>query len=313
MPIFLPAALALTQLAQLTPAQPPEIEALLRHRDEKRRADSVYAPTPTPSPTPAQPPVLTQDDRAALAAVVPAAVADKLAECLSRANVNPAEGIATASAWDLKGGGAYAAQCRGYALGRAERWVEAADAFERGAATDSLDAVTKARLWSQAGNAALIAGNGTRALRDLDTALAAPLPATLATGEIHLDRARARVAANDLKGARVDLDQAILLAKDDPLAWLLSATLARRMNDLPLARIHIGEAATRARNDAAIALEQGVIYALSGDRDPAARAALQRARELAAKDSDIQKQAGDYLAQLGPDAAAPPGKKIEGR
>lgn len=312
MPIFLPAALALTQFAQLTTSQPPEIEALLRHRDEKRRADSVYAPAPTPSPP--QAPVLTQDDRAALAAVVPPVVADKLADCLAKANVNPLDGIATALAWDLKGGGAYAAQCRGYALGRSERWAEAADVFEGGAATSDLDVVTKARLWSQAGNAALIAGNGARAVRDLDTALAVPLPATLATGEIHLDRARARVATNDLKGARADLDEAIVLAKEDPLAWLLSATLARRMNDLPLARIHIEQAATRARNDAAIALEQGVIYALSGDRDPAARAAFKRAQELAARDSDIQKQAGDYLAQLGPDPAATPGKKpVEGR
>ncbi len=305
MPIFLPAALALTQLAQLTTPQAPEIEALLRRRDEKRRAEAAQPPPPTAQ---------TTDDRDALAAVVPSAVATQLADCLAKANVSASEGIVAAQDWAGEGGGAYAAQCHGYALGRAERWVDAADAFERGAATSGLDAVTTARLWSQAGNAALIAGNGARAVRDLDTALAAPLPATLATGEIHLDRARARVATNDLKGARLDLDKATVLAKDDPLAWLLSATLARRMNDLPLARAHIEQAAARARNDAAIALEQGVIYALSGDRDPAARAALKRAQELAARDSDIQKQAGDYLTQLGPDPAAPPGKRvIEGR
>ncbi|MBT2186281.1 hypothetical protein [Sphingobium nicotianae] len=317
MSIFLTAALALTQLAQLTEPQPPEIEALLRHRDEKRRADAdtVYSPAPTTTGTPpSTTPVLTQDDRAALAAVVPPGIADKLADCLARANVDPADGVRIALAWDAKGGGAYAAQCHGYALGRAERWTESADAFERGAAASDLDVVTKARLWSQAGNAALIAGNSARAVRDLDTALAAPLPATLATGEIHLDRARARVAANDLKGARTDLDQAIVLAKDDPLAWLLSATLARRMNDLPLARTHIEQAAARARDDAAIALEQGVIYALSGDRDAAARAALKRAQELASKDSDVQKQASDYLAQLGPEPASAPGKaQPEGR
>ncbi len=107
-----------------------------------------------------------------------------------------------------------------------------------------------------------------------------------------------------MPGARTDLDQAVVLASADPLAWLLSATLARRMDDLPLARAHIEEAAKRARSDAPIALEQGIIYALGGDRDAAARAAFQRARELAAPESDIAKQAADYLAQLG-GAAAP--------
>ena len=294
--LIVAAALTLAQLSQPT-GHDPEVEAILRRRDERRRAEALGKTDPSP---PAQ-----TDDRAALAAVVPPAIADRLAGCLATANLKAQDGITEAEAWTRTGGGAFAAQCHGYALGKAGRWTEAAGLFESGAVTAGLDAATQARLWSQAGNAALAGGDAARALRDLDQALSAPLPRTLSTGEIHLDRARARVATGDLKGARADLDEAVILANADPLAWLLSATLARRMDDLPLARAHIEQAAQRAHNDAAIALEQGVIYALSGDRNAAARAAFTRAHELAAKDSDVAKQAADYLTQLGA-APAPP-------
>lgn len=287
----------LAALAMLQSPYDPEIEALLRRRDEKKAAEAAHRIVPPPG-----------NDGTALAAVIPPAIAERLASCLAAANGDAAIGLSTAEAWASEGGGAYAAQCKGYALGKVERWKEAADIFEAGAATPKLDAPTSARLWSQAGNAALIGGDPARAAHDLDQALAQPLPRTLSTGEIYLDRARARVATNNLPGARADLDLAVQYANADPLAWLLSATLARRMNDLPLARIHIEEAAKRARNDAAIALEQGIIYALSGGRDDAARAAFKRAQEVAAKDSDTAKQATDYLAQLGPDPAKPVGR-----
>jgi len=289
--------LILVALAMAPTPYDREIEALLQRRDERRAAEATQRPVEGSA---------RGDDRAALAGVVPPAIAERLAACLAEANKAPEAGIAAAQRWAGEDGGAYAAQCHGYALGKAERWKEAADAFEGGAAITGLDAVTRARLWSQAGNAALIGGDAPRAVRALDHALETPLPATLATGEIHLDRARARVAAGNQPGARADLDRAVQLAGADPLAWLLSATLARRMNDLPLARAHIEEAARRARNDAAVALEQGIIYALGGDRDETARAAFQRARELAAPESAVGKQAADYLAQLGGGATVPP-------
>lgn len=295
--------LILVALAMAPTPYDREIEALLQRRDERKAAEAMQRPVEGSA---------QGDDRASLVGVVPPAIAERLAACLAEANKTPEAGIAAAQDWARDEGGAYAAQCHGYALGKAERWKEAADAFESGAAITGLDAVTRARLWSQAGNAALIGGDAPRAVRALDHALEKPLPATLATGEIHLDRARARVAAGDQSGARADLDRAVQLAGADPLAWLLSATLARRMNDLPLARAHIEEAAKRARNDAAVALEQGIIYALGGDRDEAARTAFQRAKDLAAPESAVGKQAADYLAQLGGGTTVPTEAEREG-
>lgn len=269
----------------LAQAHDPEIEAILRRRDEKRRQE-------------VQVELIRKQEAQQLAALIPAEVAERLSACLAKANDKPELALADAQIWAGAGGGAYAAQCRGYALGLAERWPEAASAFETGAATPGIAPVTQGRLWAQAGNAALVAGDPARAARALDLALGLPLPRTLSTGEIFLDRARARVALNQLAGARADLDQAVVLAAADPLAWLLSATLARRMDDLKLATLHIEEAAKLARNDAAVALEQGVIHALAGDRDAAARAAFERA-ELIAPGSDTAKKARAYLTQLG--------------
>ncbi len=275
----------------------PEIDAVMRAR--KPRTERRAAPS---SP---------QGDADGLSTALPPDIAKRLDGCIARANEDAVAGIAAARAWQAEKSaaaghdGAAAALCLGYGLGRQGNWSAAADAFEAGAGREGLDAVTRARLWSQAGNAALIAGDARRALIALDAALAAPLPETLATGEIWLDRARARVARDDLPGARVDMSEAVRLAAADPLAWLLSATLARRMNDLPLARAHVAEAVKRAGDDASVALEQGIILALSGGQDAAARDAFARAARLA-PGSDVAAKANAYLAQLdiAPDGAA---------
>ncbi len=271
----------------------PEIEALMRRRDEKRTEEARLR-------------VEEKAESNSLASVMPPEIAERLSTCLAAADARAEEGLAQAQKWAGEGGGAYAAQCKGYALGKAGRLAEAAAAFEGGAVATGIDASAQARLWSQAGNAALAAGDVPRARADLDLALGKPLPRTLSTGEIHLDRARARVAAGDLKGARDDLNEALNMAPADPLAWLLSATLARRMGDLPMARAHIEKAASLARNDADVALEQGVVYALSGDRDQAARAAFQRAQQTAPKGSDVPAKASAYIAQLAVAAAPAP-------
>jgi tetratricopeptide (TPR) repeat protein len=294
--------LLLAALAAATAQSPytPELEALMRHRDEKRAAETRTR-------------IAQEQQGGTLASVIPPVIAERLSACLSSADLRPESGLADAAKWAGEGGGAYAAHCKGYSLGKAGKFADAAGAFESGAVLPSVDVPTQARLWSQAGNAALAGGDAARALADLNHALEKPLPAALSTGEMHLDRARARVATGDLKGARSDMDSSLVMAPQDPLGWLLSATLARRMDDLPMARAHIEKAAALARNDGDIALEQGVIYALSGDRDAAAKAAFQRAQEVSPKGSAVAGKASTYLAQLAQaapaSAPAPPAKQ----
>ncbi len=201
--------------------------------------------------------------------------------CVDAATTAPDEAERIAGQWRLAGGGFLARQCLGMSYATRLRWSAAAEAFEQAAreAEVAKDA-RAANYWAQAGNARLADGNTEAAATALDAALAGGTLTGLARGEAQLDRARVRVAAGDLSGARGDIDRALKDAPADPLAWLLSATLARRTNDLPRAKVDIAEALRRSADDPAVQLEAGNIAGLSGDAG-AARVAFEAVQRLA--------------------------------
>jgi len=88
------------------------------------------------------------------------------------------------------------------------------------------------------------------------------------------------VAAGDMEAARSDIDKALTYADKDPLAWLLSATLARRAGDLPRAANDITTALRLSGEDPSVQLEAGNIAAASGN-EADARTAWARVIELA--------------------------------
>lgn len=211
----------------------------------------------------------------------PAPEQQRWEDCVELAVGDPARGVAEAERWKLAGGRFLAQQCLGMAYASQRRWISAGNAFETAAReAEAARDIRAANYWAQAGNAWLAAADPAKARAALDAALATGNLAGLALGEAHLDRARALVASGDLGGARADLDQAVLKAPGDPMAWLLSATLARRTGDLPLAQRHIKEAVARAADDASVQLEAGNIAALSRD-EAGARAAWEKAAQLA--------------------------------
>jgi tetratricopeptide (TPR) repeat protein len=229
--------------------------------------------------------------------VVASADAARFEACATLAETDPAHAIDEAGTWRLAGGGVLARQCEGLAYVTQKRWVPAAAAFEAAARdaeprSDGRAAV----LWVQAGNAALAGGDAAKAALYFDGALARGQLTADALGEAHLDRARARAALADLKGARTDLDQAVKLVPADPLGWLLSATLARKMQDLPRAQSDIEQAASLSPDDASVALEAGNIAILSGSAS-AARLAWQAAIKNAPA-SAAAKSAAESLARL---------------
>ena len=217
--------------------------------------------------------------------------------CAALAESDPARALAEAGTWRIAGGGVLARQCEGLAYVTQKRWLPAAAAFE--AAAREADVKRDGRsavLWVQAGNAALAGNDAAKATTYFDGALTRGQLTGEALGEVHLDRARARAALGDMKGARTDLDLATKHVPADPLGWLLSATLARKMNDLPRAQADIAEAAKRSPDDASVALEAGNIAVLSG-RDDAARTAWEAAIKLS-PNSPSAKAATDSLARL---------------
>ena len=223
--------------------------------------------------------------------------ATRFEACATLADTDPARALAEAGTWRIAGGGVLARQCEGLAYVTQKRWMPAATAFEAAAREADIKADGRAALlWVQAGNAALAGNDPAKAALYFDGALARGQLTGEALGEAHLDRARARAALGDMKGGRTDLDLATRHVPADPLGWLLSATLARKMNDLPLAQADIGEAAKRSPYDASVALEAGTIAVLSG-RDDAARTAWEAAIKLS-PNSPSAKAATESLARL---------------
>ncbi|WP_242129277.1 hypothetical protein [Sphingobium sp. Sx8-8] len=288
MPFLLPLLLLAPQ------AYDPEIEAVMRNR-QKEKAQAAAAPAPA-APAPAAPtPAATSSDGHI---PVPDKYAAKFQACLDQAIEAPEQGVAFAQKWRVEGGSFYARNCMGFAYARAERWAPAIVAFEQGAdeAERNGEMVQSGRLWAQAGNAALAGGDVAKARDDFDAALARGLPDGVEKGEVHLDRARALVALNDLQGARESLDIALAQVPRDPLGWLLSATLARRAGEMKLAQAHIARAVQLAADDASVALEEGNIAVLT-DHEDMARSAWQRAVKLA-PDTPAGKAAADNLSRL---------------
>nr|WP_315380016.1 hypothetical protein [uncultured Sphingomonas sp.] len=217
-------------------------------------------------------PVLRDAERARAAAAkaaapVPAGEPPRFTKCMDLATGDPGAAIDEAVKWGTDKGGMFARQCLAVAYTNQGRWDSAAAAFEEaaGEAETAKDGPRAAVYWTQAGNAWLAAKKPPKARAAINAALASGQLKGLALGEAYLDRARAAVASGENVGARADIDVAIAKAGDDPLAWLLSATLARRMNDLPRAQKDIAEAVKRAGDDAAVQLEAGNIAAASGD------------------------------------------------
>lgn len=222
--------------------------------------------------------------------------------CAELAASDPAKAIAAAEGWRIEGGGVAARHCLGLAYAAQQRWTPAATAFEQAARdADAARDPRAANLWTQAGNARLASKEPAAARNAFDAAIARGTLAGAALGEAHLDRARALVALAELPGARADLDRALKLVPADPLGWLLSATLARRMDDLPRAQVDIAEAAKRSPDDASVALEAGNIAIVAG-APQAARAAWQGA-VANQPNSDAGKAAARALAALETDMA----------
>jgi tetratricopeptide (TPR) repeat protein len=255
-------------------------------------AAGVAAPKPAPNPSP-NPSVPT-----------PTPLEQKYDQCLDMIGTDAVKAIAFANQWQVENGGVAARQCLGLAYVAQGRWMSATTSFEQAAqiAERNRDPRRAARLWVLAGNAALGGAQATKARGYLETALASGVLTGQDAGEAYLDHARALVMMRDAKGARTSIDQALKLAPADPLAWLLSATLARRDGNLLRAETDIAEALKRAPDDASVALEAGNIALVNG-APKAAKTAWEAAVRLS-PNSQAGLAAKDALKQF----EAPPAR-----
>ena len=187
-------------------------------------------------------------------------------ECITLARNDPPSAIMQASEWRQEKGGYLATACHALALANDFRFAEAAPLFIDAARGADTSADKRAvRFWAQAGNAAIAADMPGDALTSLDNALKSTSVDNLERANIEVDRARTLVALNRETDAVTALADARRHSPENAMAWLLSATLARRLNALPEALGHIKTAASLSPRDPAVALEAGNIASAAGD------------------------------------------------
>ncbi len=191
--------------------------------------------------------------------------------------------------------------CLGLAATELGLWGDAQSAFLAAREeTPAEELRTRARFGSMAGNAAYQAGDTNTAVALFERAEAdadAALEGTIG-GLTAIDRARVLVELDRAEEALTALDKAIFLLPETSEAWLLKATLLRRLDRLSDAQSAIQSAIENAPFDPQIGLEAGVIAVLDG-RDDAARLSWQSVIDTA-PDSTFAETAQDYLTQLGP-------------
>ncbi|NCP50547.1 MAG: tetratricopeptide repeat protein, partial [Sphingomonadales bacterium] len=187
-------------------------------------------------------------------------------QCVDQAADDPGKGLLAANKWQIEGGQYLARNCLGFAYAELENWAKAIPEFVQSAEGAEAAGDDRAAIfWSQAGNAALAGGDHALALQYLGAALEQDTLDGLLKGEVHLDMARVYVALDQYDEARKQFALVHEIVPEDPLGWLLSATLARRMGDLALAKSDIAKAAKLVATDPAIALEAGNIAYEAGD------------------------------------------------
>lgn len=233
---------------------------------------------------------------------------DRLADCLAKAKTNPDAAMVEVHTWLGEsrdtGQQVRANQCLGMLRSNAGDFAGALEAFAQAVAgVPKQQEVAAVPLMGMAGNAALAAGKPEDALGWLDRAVAVQGYGqggadNAALAEIQIDRSRALVALARNAEAASALDEVHRLAPEAPEGWLLSATLARRVDDLPRAQRDIEIASKYDPRDPRIGLEAGVIAVLSG-RDDAARKSWESVVAVDG-DGDAGKVAKSYLEQLGP-------------
>ncbi len=239
-----------------------------------------------------------------------------LGRCLRLASERPQAALDMAQRWREQSESArdlaQSAHCLGLAMVQLGRLEEAQKVFDLAAGEAPDDNLPyAARLSAMAGNAAMARGKPDEALPLIDRAGGMALAAEdkPLAAQLRVDLARTLVAL----GNDGDAEQALAEARDADAtngeAWLLSATLSRRMKRYGEAQQQIERAGALAPREPAVGLEAGVIAALSGREADAIRSF--QSVLLVAPESYEAERARGYLEQLGgavPQTESPPSR-----
>ncbi|HEX2761682.1 MAG TPA: hypothetical protein VHM27_14255 [Rhizomicrobium sp.] len=182
--------------------------------------------------------------------------------CLAASGTNAPAALADAEGWAKSGGGVPAAHCAALALVSLKRYGEAGARLDRIAGDAAVPDVSfRAELFTQAGNAWLMAGNGAKAAQSLTAAL------TLSSGDADLfaDLARAQAMQRNWQEADLSLSTALNMSPRRADLLVLRASARRALRRYAAARDDI-EAALKLRpGDGAALVERGSLRQQLGD------------------------------------------------
>lgn len=227
--------------------------------------------------------------------------------CINAIPTHAAEAEEFALQWRGRGGGLPAHHCQGLAQLQQGRFAESAATLAAAArAAETEKSPFAADFWGQAGNAAVLAGDNRMALGYFTTAITqAGTDAPERAAAFLVDRARVQTEIGEMAAARADLDHALALDPEDADAWMLSAALARRQDDIGRAVREIARASELAGDDPDVMLEQGNIAAANGDV-ATARQVWEQVRRVAPQTpaAELAQKALTQSAAVNPEGSA---------
>ena len=161
---------------------------------------------------------------------------NRYAQCLALIDSDAPRAYEEGMAWAAEGNALNAYRCAALALIAQDRVDEGARRLESLAtASNPADTEISAELFSQAGNAWLLAEEPSRARSAFSRAIAAMAPRAQQLPDLLIDRARAYAMEQDYRLAEEDLSAALDQRPDDALALRLRASARMRQSSFALA------------------------------------------------------------------------------
>jgi tetratricopeptide (TPR) repeat protein len=186
--------------------------------------------------------------QAAAPALAPASPPDRFTACVASIQANADHAYEEAMAWANETSRIEAYRCAAMALIEMGRADQGARRLE-GLAAHAPDPALQAALWSQAGNAWMLAHDPTRARSAFTRLIASIGEDREALPDALIDRALAYAAERDWRHAEEDLSRSLDLRPDDPLALRMRARARLRQSAFELALADAQRAIALAPND----------------------------------------------------------------
>lgn len=162
--------------------------------------------------------------------------ADRFTQCVARISDDAEQAYEAAMSWAAEGQSVSAYRCAAMALIGQNRPDEGARRLDSlGGAVNPVDTALRAELFSQAGNAWLLAREPARARSSLTRAISTMQSEPSALPDLLIDRARAYAMERDWRHCEEDLSHALDIRGSDALALRLRASARMHQSSFDLA------------------------------------------------------------------------------